>query len=88
MAKITMEMFLNEIVRLKAEYKHDGHPWMELKSGDLQKMVAGKTNYAPMSCEAMYRSMGVSDEIIQMPMSMDISREVKHGNTLIVRYYL
>ncbi len=88
MAKITMEMFLNNIVRLKGENAHDGHPWMELRSGDLQMMVVGKSNYAPMSCEAMYRSMGVKDEIIQMPRSMDKSLEVKHGNTLIIRYYL
>lgn len=88
MKSITMEMFLDEIVRLKGKYEHDGQPWVEIKSGDLQRVVVGKSNYEPMSCEAMYRSMGIKDEIIQMPRSIDRTKEVKHGNALIIRYYL
>ncbi len=40
MKNITMEMFLDEIIRLKGEYVQDGQPWVEIKSGDLQRIVA------------------------------------------------
>jgi hypothetical protein len=81
---MNIEIFRNEVIRLKNEAKEKGFPTVAIISGEVHRNIGGypsPKHRMPICCDAMYSLKKERDEILYSPGK-------GKGATLKIRYYL